>query len=133
MTRFPRTADASGNFPPLETGWYKLRVQKVEDKTDKNGAPYWSVEFWVVDHGSRLVWQNFKKDETWLWLLRVFLECINPELVEKEFDSDEIIDEEVMAFITPDGKYNRIKQFANKDEPQPTVPKEESDDETMPF
>ena len=131
MPTFPKTADATG-FPPLDTGWYRLKVLDVREKTDKNGDEYWAVQFEVIDQEPKQVWQNFRNDEKWLWLLKAFLECINPDLIEKEFDSKEIEGEEVMAFITPDGKYDRIKQFAGKDEPQPTVPSEEKDDD-LPF
>ncbi|MBE9572971.1 MAG: hypothetical protein IMF11_20290 [Proteobacteria bacterium] len=131
MPTFPRTADAESGFPPLNTGWYRLRVLDVRDKTDKNGADYFAVQF-EVDGGPKQVWDNFRKSEDWLWKLKALLECINPDLTEKEFEHTEIVGEEVMAFITPDGKYDRIKQYANKDESQPTVPSEEKDDD-LPF
>lgn len=122
MVRFPRTADAGGGFPPLISGWYKLRVVEVRDKTDKNQAPYWAIQFEVVDHEPKRVWDNFRNHPDWLWKLRLFLESINPDLTEEEFDSKEIENEEVMAFITPDGKYDRIKEYSSTNEPQPTVP-----------
>lgn len=132
MVMFPRTADATGGFPPLETGWYTLRVLDVRDKKDRNDVPYWAVQFEVVEKTPKQVWDNFRKSEDWLWKLRVFLEAIDPSLTEKEFDSTEIVDKEVVAFITPDGKYDRIKEYADVNQPEPGVPKEQGN-EDMPF
>lgn len=131
MSPFPRTKDAQ-SFPPLEAGWYVLQVLGVEDREDKNGNSFWNVEFLVVDQDPRKVWDNFRPDENWLWKLKAFIECIDPNLSEREVDFSEICGKEVMAYIVPDKQYSRIKQYESTEEPTPSVPKT-GDDEAIPF
>jgi len=106
---FPKTKDAQ-SFPPLPAGWYKLKVVEVKVKTDKHGDPFWSVEFDIPSNG-RKVWDNFRNDETWLWQLKAFLECIDPELIESEVEVENIYDQEIMGYLVPDGQFSRVKHY----------------------
>ncbi len=132
MPTFPRTADAEGGFPPLETGWYKLMVLDVHDKVDKNKQSYWAVQFEVKDRAPKQVWDNFRNSEEWLWKLRMFLEAIDPSLTEAEVDTETLKGQEVWAFIVPDGKWDRIKQYSTEESPDVASPPKQTDGD-MPF
>lgn len=114
MVRFPRTKDAK-EFPPLKTGWYKLKVLKVTEKTDKNRDPFWNVEFNVTSRGNKKIWDNFRNDGDWLFKLKNFIEAIDSDLTEIEFDAESLYGREVMAHIVPekqgDQTWERIKQY----------------------
>lgn len=106
---FPKTKDAQ-SFPPLPAGWYLLKVVEVKAKTDKNGDPFWSIEFDLPNRG-RKVWDNFRNDENWLWQLKAFLECIDPTLTEAGFDVEGIYDQEVMGYLVPEGQFSKVKHY----------------------
>lgn len=106
---FPKTKDAQ-SFPPLPAGWYKLKVVEVKEKKDKNGDPFWSVEFDIPNNG-RKVWDTFRNNEEWLWQLKIFLECIDPALTETGLDVEGIYGQEVMGYLVPGGDFSQVKQY----------------------
>ena len=118
------------DFSPLVDGWYPLTISAITEKVDKNRDDYLNLEYQVGD-SDRKVWDTFHLMETRLWKLKKLLKVIDESLIEKDFDSDELIGKRVMAHIVKDGKWSRIQEYQSIENSEPKDLEEK--EEAMPF
>lgn len=101
---------------PLEEGVYTLRIAKVEEKVSSTGNPMLSVEYDVVDHEGRKLWDNFVLIDKCLWKIKELFDAIGLDTSSVvEMDINELVGYEVQAKVVQepfDGSIvNRVKKI----------------------
>jgi len=84
-------------------GRHPARVDKVEVRTSEQGNQYWGITFVLTQEPltGRVVWAPFMLEPQNLWKLRQLCDAIGIDLAgRRDFDSDELIDQEVGVIVT---------------------------------
>lgn len=135
MVKIPRLADMP-DFPTLDEGWYELEIIKVnEEKEDKNGDIFISIEFTVAGANTK-AWDVFyPQRQDRVWKLKNFVKQIDENLCDVEFNArKELLGKKVVAHILApqnEGGLPRIREYVSIDRMNEADLKKEEDD--LPF
>lgn len=87
-----------GEFEVLPPGIYEVKLREVTPQ-DGQKAPYWKWEFEIVedDYKGRRLWMNTSLSEAALWKFKEVFKAFG---VSPDTDTDELIDEHIMAVVS---------------------------------
>lgn len=93
---------------PLEEGIYTLRIAKVDEAVSSTGNPMLKVEYDVVEHEGRKLWDNFVLIDKCLWKIKELFDAIG-------LDTSSIVDIDVAELVGYEVQAKVIKEPYNDD------------------
>jgi len=111
--------DTAKDFEPIPVGWYQAEVNKVEQKTSKDGKPYLNVWFKILEpgeHSGRIVFRNFTISKKTIPFMKSFLIAIGYPDDECEIDEtgQEWITQQCMVYVDHEIYNGKTKERAKE-------------------